>query len=180
MRLKLERKNIKKINFFSNFTCLSDIMQIAFAAEVSKFKEDIFMKKLLRIRISILLAILLLPVCANATTIDFYTDGTIVDGNHFDTVNVWNDANVTMTGGWAFYCNLYDSSKFNTYGGDAGVLYTHQNSQAWLYANDSVGADIYDQSVVHLFNGEYSSSFFIYDSGHMFMAILYYLMEMTG
>ena len=106
-------------------------------------------------------------LCANATTMDFYTDGTIIDGNDFDTVNVWNTATVDMTGGCAFYCNLYDSSIFNTYGGDTSILSTHQTSQAWLYADDATGAYIYDQSVVHMFNGGFSTSLFLYDSGQL-------------
>ncbi len=119
------------------------------------------MKKLL----GAILAILMLPVCTNA--IDFYDDGWITDGNVFDTVNIWNDANVTMIGGEAFYCNLYDSSIFNAYGGDTSVLYTHQTSHAWLYADDATGAYIYDQSVVHIFNGGPSQSMFIYDNGQL-------------
>jgi hypothetical protein len=125
-------------------------------------------KKLLKTTISILLAILiLLPVCANATTMDFYTDGWITDGNNFETVNVWNDANVTMTGGYTLYCNLYNSSAFNFYDGDIGLFSTYQSAIVNVFADDDSGFDIYNQSQIHLFNGGNGSSAFIYDDAEL-------------
>jgi len=109
----------------------------------------------------IIFAILLLPVWANA--IDFYDDGWITDGNVFDTVNIWNDANVIMTGGWAFYCNLYDSSAFNFYDGDVGLFSTYHSAIVNVFADDYSGFDINNQSQVHLFNGAHIADVQIFD-----------------
>lgn len=122
-------------------------------------------KRFLKIRISILLAILMLPVCANA--IDFYEDGWITEGNSFDTVNVWNDANVLMTGGEAFYCNLYNSSRFNFYDGDIGVFSTYNSAIVNVFADDNPGFYINGQSQVHLFNGGFVNNAMIYDDGQL-------------
>jgi len=51
---------------------------------------------------------------------DFFVDGQIVDGNDFYSVNVWNDATVDMIGGVvAWNINTYNTSTFNISGGDA-------------------------------------------------------------
>jgi len=72
-----------------------------------------------RKRISILLAILLLPVCANATDITFTSSGTITDGNVFGNVYVQNNGTVVdMSGGQITQgLNTYDASVLNMSGG---------------------------------------------------------------
>jgi hypothetical protein len=109
----------------------------------------------------------LVPVCAKATTIDFNENGTITDGNVFDTVNIWDNANVTMTGGVVAFCNTYNSGILNYNDGDLHFLYTYQTSQAWLYANESTECRIYDQSIVHLYNGGLVASALIYDDAEL-------------
>jgi len=109
-------------------------------------------KKLLKFVLAILF---LLPVCANSTTIDFYTDGQIVDGNYFDNVNVWNNANVTMTGGQVFDFNTYQTSIINFSGGKVTHFYIYDNSQlnacgGWIYHTLEVSGS----SIVNFTGGE--------------------------
>jgi len=93
-----------------------------------------------RKRISILLAILLLPVCANATDITFTSSGTITDGNVFEHVYVQNDGTVIdMSGGqitnWLF---TYDASIFNMSGGSiSGNVYI-SNLSSFNVSDDTV------------------------------------------
>ena len=117
----------------------------------------------------IIFAVLLsLPLCANATTMDFYTDGTIVDGNNFERVNVWNTATVDMTGGRAFYCNLYDSSAFNFYDGDVGAFSTYQSAIVNVFAeNNPAALYINEQSQAHLFNGRFFNDGMIFDDAEL-------------
>jgi hypothetical protein len=108
----------------------------------------------------IIFAILLLPVCANATTMDFYTDGTITDGNIFDIVNIWDIANVTMTGGWVGNLYTYESSITNI---DSGTIHfaiqTYDSSVVNLYSVQSdvspPGPDFtitaFDNSVINIY-----------------------------
>ena len=116
----------------------------------------------------IIFAILLsLPLCANATTIDFNDNqtGTITYGNVFETVNVWDTATVDMTGGWAYYCNLYDSSTFNFYDGDVGAFSTHQSATVNIFTDDNPDIYVYDQSEIYLFDSGNGSSILIWDNG---------------
>jgi hypothetical protein len=100
--------------------------------------------------ISILLAILLLPVGAYAY--DFYEDGTITDGNGFNTVNVWNDANVIMTGGEVEYCNIYETATLNYLDGDILLLTTNNSATAIVYASKADRFDLYNDSKIFLYN----------------------------
>jgi len=103
---------------------------------------------------SILLAILfLLPVCANATTIDFYNDGTIVDGNYFDQVNIWNDATVDMTGGYVASCDTFDTSVLNYLDGGIQWGVTHENSILNVYSGYDTDFQLENCSKVFLHNG---------------------------
>ncbi|MCX5633994.1 MAG: hypothetical protein NTW93_10035 [Phycisphaerae bacterium] len=114
----------------------------------------------------IIFAILLLPVWVNATTIDFYTDGTITDGNVFDTVNIWNTATVDMIGGvvtWSF--NTYNTSTLNISGGDTSAFINlHDDSilnlsggieHAWIYP-DTGTVNFYGRDLIM---GEYGEKY---------------------
>jgi len=101
-----------------------------------------------------ILAILLLPVCANATTMDFYNDGTITDGNVFDTVNVWNDANVVMTGGTVYSVFSRDSSIFNLQSGDITGWITVRDASNLKISGGSVGdLELYNSAVAIISGG---------------------------
>lgn len=109
------------------------------------------MKKLVGMICAILI---LLPVCANATTIDFYNDGWITDGNVFDTVNIWNTSNVSMTGGDVDFMYSYNSSRLNLSGGlisrfwsygDSIVNITGGKVDTFIYA--------YDNSILNISGG---------------------------
>ena len=107
--------------------------------------------------------LLLLPVCANATTIDFYTDGTITDGNVFNIANIWDSANVTMTGGIVYHCNMNNSASLDFYDGYIGVIDMNDTSVARMYTDRTPTMYLYENSQVHLYNGELGPSIFIYD-----------------
>jgi hypothetical protein len=81
-------------------------------------------------------AILTLPATlAQATPINFYTNGSIVDGNSFGIVKIWDNATVNMTGGWVGEMATYNTSMLNIYDGEFYTLGT------------------YDESVVNMFGG---------------------------
>jgi hypothetical protein len=73
--------------------------------------------------ISILLAILWLPVCAYSTDITFTSSGTIEDGNVYDNVYVENNGTVVdMSGGQISHLLTWDASIFNMSGGQ--IIYS--------------------------------------------------------
>lgn len=117
----------------------------------------------------IFVILVLLPVCANATTMDFYNDGTITDGNNFGTVNIWDDANVTMTGGKVFWCYTYNTSSFVYYSdyGDLSFISMYDNSLARNYANWTPTMELYNNSQMHIYNGHIGSSVWIYGDAEL-------------
>jgi len=131
------------------------------------------MKKLSRV-LSLFAFLFLLPLCANATTVDFYTDGTITDGDSYTTVNIWDTATVDMTGGNVSACNINnfaslisdngsigiiaccDNSTADILGGSFDVAYLAEDSKMCIYGGIwSNGTDIdiymYDNSELHIF-----------------------------
>ena len=113
-------------------------------------------------------AILLsLPLCANATTIDFNDNGTITDGNVFDIANIWDNANVTMTGGIVYRCNMNNSASLDFYDGYIGVIDMNDTSIARINADRTPTMYLYENSQVHLFNGGLSPSALIYDDAEL-------------
>jgi len=111
--------------------------------------------------VSILLAILLLPVCAKALIVRDFNDheaGIIQTGDYYDQVNIWDDANVTMTGGEVLGLYSYDSSTFNLRDGFVNGGLNAKNSSIMnlfgceqpftLTANDSSVVNIYGYGFV--------------------------------
>lgn len=105
-------------------------------------------------KLGVFLAIMgLLSVCANATPMDFYTDGTITDGNVFDTVNIWNDATVNMIGGViTFQINIYNISTLNI-------------SDGTLESPPSVHINLYDYGILNLSGGQFDNTWIYPDTG---------------
>jgi len=125
------------------------------------------MKKLLKRRILFVFAFLFLPVCANATTIDFYTDGTIQSGDTYSTVNVWNTATVGMIGGQTFYCNVYNTALFNYTGGDVSCISAYDASIIDIDTAITPTLYLYEQSKVYLHNGGAGASILMYDNAQL-------------
>jgi hypothetical protein len=126
------------------------------------------MKKLLRFVFAILFAF---SFCANATTIDFYSDGTITDGNVFNTVNIWNDANVTMTGGDVGFCKVYNSGVFNYSGGDLVFLYVYNSSVAYISTAENYyaqGFELYNNGQIYMNDGGDFANAQIFDKSAQF------------
>jgi hypothetical protein len=133
------------------------------------------MKKLLGIRISILLAILLLPVCANAIT--FTSDANIQTGDTWMNVYIYdtppNHTTVTMTGGSVNdSMGVHNASTFNMSGGNVGglgamdestanisggsviILNISSNATATISQNGSIfTAHVFDSSVFNMNGG---------------------------
>lgn len=84
------------------------------------------MKKGLRI---ILLILFLLPICANATVVDFndHDIGAIQNGDNYDQVTLHDSAIVNMTGGSVYSVLSFNSSTFNLENG---------NILGWISATD--------------------------------------------
>jgi hypothetical protein len=113
--------------------------------------------------VGIVFAILLLPVCAQATGIDFYSDGTIQDGNNYDHwssydyIALHDSATVTMTGGKiSIMFDAYDYSNFNLQDGlaEEGALRFHGFSTATMIGGTMTsGFNMYDNSVINITGG---------------------------
>jgi hypothetical protein len=111
-----------------------------------------------------ILAILLLPVCANATTMDFYTDGTITDNNVFDTVNVWDTATVDMSGGNVVTSIIHDTATLNYTSGEIQFIITYGNSTVNVNSDYSTDFQLEDNSKVFLYNGSSNFQAFLIDN----------------
>ena len=71
----------------------------------------------MRSKVLIILLILIgVPLC-HATTVDFYTDGTINSGDLYDIANVWDTATVEVYGGLVGQLINHDSGTINFYAG---------------------------------------------------------------
>jgi hypothetical protein len=115
------------------------------------------MKKLLKKRILILLAVLiLLPVCVQATSIDFYTDGQITDSNYFDVVQVWGTATVNMSGGQVLDFYTYQTSTVNLSSGNVSHFYIQGTSQLNVSGNGWIlyTLEVSGSSIVNFTGGE--------------------------
>lgn len=103
-----------------------------------------------RIAKTILCLFLFQTVC-QATTVDFYTDGTIEDGNVYDVVNVWDDATVDMTGGLIeIELIMHNTCTVNIYGGALG---------------DGGDTAVIDSSVLNLYHLEVTENHRIWTEG---------------
>lgn len=91
----------------------------------------------------ILILVFLSPALCHATTIAFYTDGVIQDGDVYSYVDVYNNATVDMTGGIVtVQLGAYDSSTVNISGGVLGGVFTSGASTAsTLNLSGSMQAD---------------------------------------
>jgi hypothetical protein len=84
----------------------------------------------------------LMPVCTNATSIDFYADDRIGNGDNFDFVNIWNNATIEMTGGIVKYrIDTYNTSTLNISGGDVPYIDLHDASIVNLSGGLHIASD---------------------------------------
>jgi hypothetical protein len=104
---------------------------------------------------------------ALAQAIDFYSNGSIVEGNNFNVVNVWNAANVNMTGGSVTsFLNLYNNSNFNASGGEIlNHVVTFDYSSIVFSGGDSyISLTTNDYSTIYVYNGLLSAVIAAFDS----------------
>ena len=101
--------------------------------------------------------LVLTPVLCEATTVDFYTDGTIEEGAAFDYVNVWDAAAVDMSGGFVDQLTLNESSTFNLYDGEISVAHLLDASTMTIYGGEIVtDVGVFGNAVANLYGGIYS------------------------
>jgi hypothetical protein len=109
------------------------------------------MKK--KLAITLFAILFAFPICANATiTKDFYTDGSVVDGNYFDVINVWNSATVNMSGGQVSTFCTYQTSTLDLSEGLINDLIVCNSSNVNLTGGQIgyyLGA--FDSSVVNIY-----------------------------
>ena len=123
--------------------------------------------------LTIIFAILLMPICANAMVVDvnFYSDATIENGDVYGKVNIYDtppdQTTVTMTGGDISYVNIYDTANLNCSGGEILLVTTYNNSKATINSDSGAGFDLYNNSQVHLYGGGFSNSALIYDNAEL-------------
>jgi hypothetical protein len=117
-------------------------------------------RKILITAIAILLS---LSLQANATPVDanIYSDTTIVDGDEYGTVNIYDSLDVPpvqttvdMTGGSIANCYIYDTAILNYMAGEIVWLVTRENSTVNVHSDYDYGFQLEDSSKVFLHNGD--------------------------
>ncbi|HLB74829.1 MAG TPA: PEP-CTERM sorting domain-containing protein [Sedimentisphaerales bacterium] len=117
------------------------------------------------LRILVLLA--LTPALCSATIIDFYTDGTIGDGDVYAAVNVWATSVVEMSGGTAYAVNLNNSSVFTMYDGDIRFVDLGDDTTINVYGGEVGygGLNVSGSASANLYGGTYSYHIVAAESG---------------
>ena len=105
--------------------------------------------------ITILAAIMLLPVSKVRAVLDIYSDTVIQEGDYYDTVvNVYDtppdNTTVDMTGGFVHNLRPYDSSIINMTGGEIQTLETFNTSTANISGGSIYGVSAWDYTTVNL------------------------------
>ena len=92
------------------------------------------------------------PVTANAVSDWDITSGSalIQDGDEYRIVSVFNDADLTISGGDVSSLGLFNNSISNMSGGSAGDINAFNNSQIIITNGRSTSIHAYDSSSVHL------------------------------
>lgn len=103
-------------------------------------------------------------IAAHATTIAFYSDGVIQEGDVYDKVEVYDTppahTSVNMTGGGVGYPGMstFDTSVVNISGGWVGFLETHDSSTVnisggWVGEPDALGETTISELTAYGFDG---------------------------
>ena len=108
--------------------------------------------------ITILLAVMFLPVSQVQADLFFYSDTVIQEGDYYDTVvNVYDTppdhTTVDMTGGFVHYLRSYDSSIINMNGGEILTLETFNTSTANISGGDVRSVFTWDNATTNLYDG---------------------------
>lgn len=127
------------------------------------------MKKLLW---TILAILVLLPVCAEATGVDFYSDWTIQTGDYYgypscDYIALHDSATVTMTGGnISARFAAYDTSTFKVQGGlvSSSLLFYDSSVANITGGTINGGLNMYNNSVLNISGGTLAGFDLISDS----------------
>ena len=105
--------------------------------------------------------------------LDYYTandPGThadLVDGGEVGILGAYNNATITMTGGWADYISCYGNSNMTVTGGLTGVS-AHDTSTINISGGD-IGAVAWDNSIINIYDGANVSSAGATDYGHIYI-----------
>ena len=122
--------------------------------------------QILLLQVFLLMAtLLILSVQANAAPVDvniYGGDFLIDDGDDYGIVNVWNDANVTMTGGNVERLECYDYSHLILKNGSiSSWLHGNNNSIIEMEGGYSDHVVLGDSSIMHLSGGEWPAPTYI-------------------
>jgi len=104
--------------------------------------------------ITILAAVMFLPVSQAQAVLDIYSDTVIQEGDYYDTVvNVYDTppdhTTVDMTGGFVHILKPYDSSIINMTGGEILTLETFNTSTANISGGSIYGVSAWDYTTVN-------------------------------
>lgn len=104
--------------------------------------------------ITILAAVMFLPVSQAQAVLDIYSDAVIQEGDYYDTVvNVYDTppdyTTVDMTGGFVHNLRSYDSSIINMAGGEILTLEAYNTSIANVSGGSVAGLDAWNHSTVN-------------------------------
>ena len=107
----------------------------------------------------ILILVFLLPALCNATTVAFYTDGVIQEGDEYVSVGVYNDATVDMTGGIVTdQLTTYNYSTLNASDGVLEAIVSVEYSTVNLSGVVIIGGMTVEESAtVNMFGGNMDS-----------------------
>ena len=108
--------------------------------------------------ITILAAIMFLPVSQVQAVLDIYSDTVIQEGDYYDTVvNVYDTppdhTTVDMTGGFVHNLRSYDSSIINMTGGEILTLETRSTSTVNISGGDVRSVFTWDNATTNLYDG---------------------------
>ncbi len=108
--------------------------------------------------ITILAAVMLIPVSQVQAVLDIYSDAVIQEGDYYDmVVNVYDTppdhTTVDMTGGFVHNLRPYDSSIINMTGGEIRTLDAFNSSTANISGGDVRSVFTWDHATTNLYDG---------------------------
>jgi hypothetical protein len=112
----------------------------------------------------IVILILGILLCCGGLTwagnIAFYTDGAIIDGNVFQTVNIWNTATVNMTGGSVLSLGAHNKSMLNISGGSIQGLGGYDSAIVNITSGTIITLIAHNSSLFNLRGGSITGELF--------------------
>jgi hypothetical protein len=100
-----------------------------------------------------------------ATQTDFYNDGTIQSGDVYDTVDIWDNVTVSMSGGTANVIESRNSSTFIFQSGSlSGWISGFNTSNITMSGGSVVNVQLFSSSTINIMGGNIDGSLGLFGS----------------